>query len=148
MPNKERAMSARYRNFVELCDWCWWTFFQFWFPRIPCVMSVSVDDFTKSKSRIKMLSSSVRFFSRFHAQTRVLTSGKKRKNKCNKQKYSWFGMIGLDYCAQAGLERLCRMEVSHHKQSHLHTKHWHVHILQLRNAEINVEKIITVKCAT
>ena len=28
-------------------------------------------------------------------------------------------MIGLVYCAQAGLERLCKMEVSYHKQSQL-----------------------------
>ena len=27
-------------------------------------------------------------------------------------------MIGLVYCAKAGLERLCKMELSHHKQSH------------------------------
>ena len=27
-------------------------------------------------------------------------------------------MIGLVYCVQARLERLCKMEVSHHKQSH------------------------------
>ena len=44
-------------------------------------------------------------------------------------------MIGHVYCAQAGLERLYKMKVSHRKQS-------------LRNAEINAEKIITVKCAT
>ena len=41
-------------------------------------------------------------------------------------------MIGHVYCAQAGLERLYKMKVSHRKQS-------------LRNAEINAEKIITVK---
>ena len=33
------------------------------------------------------------------SQTLVLTSCKKRENRCNKQKYSCFGMSGLVYCA-------------------------------------------------
>ena len=61
-------------------------------------------------------------------------------------------MIGLFYCAQARLKRLCKMKVSRHKQSQLanSTLKWWIyefHILELRNAEINAE-IITLKYAT
>ena len=121
MPNKEGAMLARYS--VTLSNF-------------------SSMNFTKSNNRIKMLSSSVRFFSRF--ETQVRTSGKKRKNRYSKQKYSCFGMIGLVYWAQAGLGRLCKMEVRVTPltiSSCTYTQHWKFHILQLRNAEINEEII-------